>query len=108
MAVVVSPISFKDLTCHFQDYVEAFWLKNPQIKRPSPLLEYQFAYNKAIEREQVWMDHFLIQESEDFPEMDFTLHWVTGGSKTERIKRAIRYSCSNRIYGRTKYRRYKN
>jgi hypothetical protein len=87
VAVVVSPISFKDLTCHFQDYVEAFWLKNPQIKSPSPLLEYQFAYNKAIEREQVWMDHFLIQESEDVPEMDFTLHWVTGGeAKLKELK----------------------
>lgn len=78
VAVVVSPTSFKNLKCHFQDYVEAFWLKNPQQKRPSPALEYQFAYNKAIARDQAWMDHFLIQESEDFPELDFTLHWIKG------------------------------
>ncbi len=81
VAVVVSPIRFINLKCHFQDYVEAFWLKNPQLKRPTPALEYQFAYNKAIGRDQAWMDHFLIQESEDFPELDFTLHWVKGDEK---------------------------
>lgn len=52
VAVVVSPIRFRNLKCHFQDYVEAFWLKNPQLKRPSPVLEYQFAYNKSIARDQ--------------------------------------------------------
>lgn len=81
VAVVVSPIRFRNLKCHFQDYVEAFWLKNPQLKRPSPILEYQFAYNKSIARDQAWMDHFLIQESEDFPELDFTLHWIKGDEK---------------------------
>ena len=81
VAVVVSPIRFKNLKCHFQDYVEAFWLKNPQLKRPTAALEYQFTYNKAIGRDQAWMDHFLIQESEDFPELDFTLHWVQGDEK---------------------------
>ena len=87
VAVVVSPTRFKNLKCHFQDYVEAFWLKNPQLKRPTPALEYQFAYNKAIERDQAWMDHFLIQESEDFPELDFTLHWVQGDeSKLKELK----------------------
>ncbi len=82
VAVVVSPTRFKNLKCHFQDYVEAFWLKNPQLKKPSAALEYQFAYNKAIARDQAWLDHFLIQESEDFPELDFTLHWVKGDEST--------------------------
>ena len=41
-------------------------------------MEYQFAYNKAIARDQAWLEYFLIQESEDFPELDFTLHWVKG------------------------------
>ena len=78
VAVVVSPIRFNKLKCHFQDYIEAFLLKNPQLKQPTPALEYQFAYNKAIGRDQAWLDHFLIQENEDFPELDFTLHWVKG------------------------------
>lgn len=78
VAVVVSPIQFNQLKCHFQDYIEAFWLKNPQLKKPTEALAYQFAYNKAIDRPQAWLDHFLIQESEEFPELDFTLHWVPG------------------------------
>lgn len=87
VAVVVSPTRFKNLKCHFQDYVEAFWLKNPQLKRPTPALEYQFAYNKSIARDQAWMDHFLIQESEEFPELDFTLHWIKGDeSKLDELK----------------------
>jgi len=78
VAVVVSPTGFKELICPLQDYIEAFWLKNPQHKQPNPALEYQFAYNKAIARDQAWLEYFLIQESEDFPELDFTLHWVKG------------------------------
>lgn len=78
VAFVVSPIRFNKLKCHFQDYIESFWLKNPQHKKPSEALAYQFAYNKAIGREQAWLDDFLIQESEEFPELDFTLHWVEG------------------------------
>ncbi|MBO6794337.1 MAG: hypothetical protein JJ895_10540 [Balneolaceae bacterium] len=78
VAVVVSPIKFSNLKCHFQDYIEAFWLKNPPTKKYTSAIEYQFAYNKAIERDQAWLDHFLIQDSEDFPELDSTLHWVQG------------------------------
>lgn len=78
VAVVVSPTKFSKLKCHFQDYIEAFWLKNPPIKKNTSAIEYQFAYNKAIERDQAWLDHFLIQESEDFPELDSILHWVEG------------------------------
>ena len=78
VAVVVSPIRFNKLKCHFQDYIESFWLKNPQLKKPTEALEYQFAYNKAIDRPQAWLNDFLIQESEEFPELDFTLHWVQG------------------------------
>jgi hypothetical protein len=78
VGVVVSPIPLSGLKCHFQDYIEAFWLKNPQLKKPGSALEYQFAYNKAIERPQAWMNDFLLQESEDSPELDFTLNWVQG------------------------------
>lgn len=81
VAFVVSPIRFNKLKCHFQDYIESFWLKNPQLKKPTEALAYQFAYNKAIDRPQAWLDDFLIQESEEFPELDFTLHWVQGDEK---------------------------
>ena len=106
VAVVVSPIRFNKLKCHFQDYIESFWLKNPQHKKPSEALGYQFAYNKAIEREQAWLDNFLIQESEEFPELDFTLHWVQGDEvKLKELKEkfgsAVQtvYTSGNRIEG---------
>lgn len=78
VAVVVSPMRLNELKCHFQDYIEAFWLKNPQHKKPSEALAYQFAYNKAIDRQQAWMNDFLLQANEELPELDFTLHWVQG------------------------------
>ncbi len=84
VAVVVSPISFGSYKCPFQDYVEAFWMKNPQLKKPDKALEYQFAYNKAVGREQAWMDDFLIQETEEFPDLDYTLHWVQGDEQKVR------------------------
>lgn len=78
VAVVISPMRLNELKCHFQDYIEAFWLKNSQHKKPSEALAYQFAYNKAIDRPQAWMNDFLLQESEEFPELDFTLNWIQG------------------------------
>lgn len=106
VAVVVSPISFKDLTCHFQDYIEAFWLKNPQHKQPNSVLGYQFAYNSSIARDQAWLEYFLIQESEDVPELDFTLHWVKGDEVKlkelkERYGKAVQtvYTAGQKIEG---------
>ena len=106
VAVVVSPIRFNSLKCHFQDYIESFWLKNPQHKKSSEALAYQFAYNKAIERPQAWLDDFLIQESEEFPELDFTLHWVQGDEeKLKELKESFGsavqtiYTAGQRIEG---------
>lgn len=82
VAVVVSPMRLRDVQCELQDYIESFWLKNPQHKKPLPVLEYQFALNKAVGREQAWMQDFLIQETRDCPELDFCLNWVTGNTDT--------------------------
>lgn len=84
VAMVVSPLLLNPIKCHFTDYVEVFWLRNPQLKKPNPKLAYQFAFNKAIERNQAWLDDFLIQESEDFPEDEFTVNWVIGGEEKVR------------------------
>lgn len=106
VAVVVSPIRFNNLKCHFQDYIESFWLKNPQHKKPTEALAYQFAYNKAIDRPQAWLDDFLIQESEEFPELDFTLHWIQGDEEKlkelrERFGPAVQtvYTAGEKIEG---------
>jgi len=78
VAVIVSPYSLSKLKCHFTDYVEEFWLKNSQHKKPKGNLAYQFAFNKAIERDQAWLDDFLVQETDEFPDQEFTLNWVQG------------------------------
>ncbi len=78
VAVIVSPFPLSKVKCHFTDYVEEFWLKNPQHKKPKENLAYQFAFNKAIERDQAWLDDFLVQETDEFPEMEFALNWVQG------------------------------
>lgn len=78
VAVIVSPFSLSQVKCHFTDYVEEFWLKNPQHQKPSENLAYQFAFNKAIERDQAWLDDFLVQETYEFPDQEFTLNWVQG------------------------------
>lgn len=78
VAVIVSPFSLSQVKCHFTDYVEEFWLNNPQLKKPKENLAYQFAFNKAIERDQAWLDDFLVQETDDFPDQEFVLNWVMG------------------------------
>ena len=79
VAVVVAPFSLNEIKCEFTDYIEVFWLKNPQHAKPEPELRYQMAYNKAIERPHAWLDHFLMQEGGLQPEKPFTLYWVEGG-----------------------------
>ncbi|MEO1021485.1 MAG: hypothetical protein AAFW89_03000 [Bacteroidota bacterium] len=78
VAVVVAPFGLNELKCHFTDYVEEFWLRNPQHQKPNPDLAYQFAFNKAIGRNQAWLDDFLIQETDEVPELDFCSHWIKG------------------------------
>ncbi len=78
VAVIVSPFSLSKVKCHFTDYVEEFWLRNPQLKKPAENLAYQFAFNKAIERDQAWLDDFLVQETDEFPDQEFMLNWVQG------------------------------
>ncbi|MEX0610281.1 MAG: acyl-CoA reductase [Balneolaceae bacterium] len=84
VAVVVTKYPLDSAKCEFTDYIESFWLKNPQHPKPKPNLKYQFAYNKSIDRSQAWLDDFLIQESDEFPESDFTLNWVLGDEEKVR------------------------
>jgi len=78
VAVVIAPFSLDSTACHFTDYVEAFWLKNPQHKKPSPSLFHRYAYNRAVGHSQSWLDDFLIEQTENAPEHDFVLHWISG------------------------------
>lgn len=82
VAIVIAPFHLNSQKCHFTDYVEAFWLRNPQLKKPDPNLFYRYATNKALGIEQAWLDHFLIEETTDKPDEKFILHWVKGDEKT--------------------------
>lgn len=78
VAVVVSPFSLDEIKCELTDYIESFWLDNPQHEKPKPKLKYWFAYNKAVERPQAWLDDFLLQEGGLELDQDFLCYWVQG------------------------------
>ncbi len=78
VAVVVSPYSLDEIKCELTDYIETFWLDNPQHEKPKPKLKQRFAYNKAIERPQAWLDDFLLQEGGLELDQDFICYWVQG------------------------------
>ena len=82
VAIVVAPFHLNSQKCSFTDYVEAFWLKNPQHQNPPESLFHRFAFNKAAGIEQAWLNDFLIEENLEKPEHKFILHWINGGEQT--------------------------
>lgn len=82
VAIVVSPFPLDEIKCEFTDYIESFWLEYPQHETPPPKLKQQFAYNKAIERTQAWLDFFLLQEGGLELDQDFVCYWVQGDEET--------------------------
>ncbi|MDX1671383.1 MAG: hypothetical protein R3211_03520 [Balneolaceae bacterium] len=81
VALVVSPFGLDDIKCELTDYIESFWLHNPQHDKPAPKLKYRFAYNKSVERSQAWLDHFLLQQGGLELDQDFICYWVEGDRK---------------------------
>lgn len=82
VAVVVSPDPLDTVKCELTDYIESFWLSNPQHLEPGPKLKHQFAYNKAVERPQAWLDRFLLQQGGLEMDRDFVCYWVQGDETT--------------------------
>lgn len=82
VALVVSPFSLNEIKGELTDYIESFWLKNPQHKTPPPKLKQQYAYNKAVERPQAWLDYFLLQEGGLELDQDFACYWKLGDEST--------------------------
>ncbi|MGM0588817.1 MAG: acyl-CoA reductase [Bacteroidota bacterium] len=78
VGIVVSPYSLDEIKCEFTDYIESFWLENPQLLQPKPKLFYRYAYNKAIQRSQAWLDHFLLQEGGFEFDQSFITYWHQG------------------------------
>lgn len=82
VAIVVAPFRLNDEKCGFTDYVESFWLKNPQHQKPSESLFQRYAYNRALEIPQAWLNDFLIEENVSHPKEKFLLYWVNGDFET--------------------------
>lgn len=82
VAIVVAPFYLNDLKCSFTDYIEAFWLNNPQFRRPSESLKYRYALNHALNIQQAWLGDFLIEENLVKPEEKYILQWVQGDFNT--------------------------
>jgi hypothetical protein len=78
VALVVSPFKLNDIKCEFTDYIESFWLKNPQHQSPANDLVHRFALNKALGINQAWLNNFLIEEGEEIPRNKFILKWIQG------------------------------
>lgn len=82
VAIVVAPYHLESVKCGFTDYVESFWLKNPQHQKPDKSLFYRYAYNKALEIPQAWLNDFLIEEKLSHPKEKFLLYWIKGDFNT--------------------------
>lgn len=79
VAAVIAPFSLNEIKCELTDYIEQFWLHNPQHIKPPESLFHRYAYNKSLERPQAWLDDFLIEETRILPVEEFVLHWIRGG-----------------------------
>ncbi|MBO6587140.1 MAG: hypothetical protein JJ953_13605 [Gracilimonas sp.] len=84
VAVVVANFGLKKVKEELEKATREFWELNPQHQKPAPDLQYQYAYNAAVEKRQLWLEDFLIQESEELPDTDFTVNWVEGGEEKVR------------------------
>lgn len=82
VAIVVAPFHLNSEKCEFTDYIESFWLQNPQLKKPNETLYYRYAYNRGLEIPQAWLDNFLIEENVSKPKEKFLLYWVKGDMNT--------------------------
>jgi hypothetical protein len=78
VGVVVSSFSLEQLKEELKAEIQTFWELNPPHQKPEPGLKYQYAYNMAVGRAQLWLKDFLIQETGELPEADFVTHWVKG------------------------------
>lgn len=84
VAVVVADFSLDEVKEELRSAIQEFWEENPQHQKPDADLKYQFAYNEGIQRNQLWLKDFLIQETDELPETDFTVNWVKGDEEKAR------------------------
>jgi hypothetical protein len=78
VAIVVSSFSLAELKAELTKHAKSFWLENPQHEYPPPKLKQQFAYNEAVERQQLWLQYFLLQEGGLELDQDFVCYLIQG------------------------------
>lgn len=103
VAMVVAPFTFTSNSCNFTDYVESFWVKNPQKEKPPESLYHRYAMNKAVGISQIWLDDFLIEEDHKKPDHNFVLQWVVGGKDELRDIIRMNKSGLQSIYSTDRY-----
>ena len=81
VAVVVSPCSLNDIKDELTDAITAFWEEYPQHAKPTSKLRQRFAYNKGVERPQLWLKNYLLQQNGLELDQDFICYWVEGDEK---------------------------
>ncbi|MDR9419077.1 acyl-CoA reductase [Gracilimonas sp.] len=87
VAAVVSEHKLDKVKGELEKSIQEYWKENPQHKKPGPNLRYKYAYNYALDKSQLWLQDFLIQESEGMPGSDFTVNWMQGDlKKIEQLK----------------------
>ena len=82
VAVVVSPYSLDEVRGELKKAAKSFWIENPQHQKPAPKLKQQYAYNRAVECPQLWLEYFLVQEGGIAFDQDFIYYWIQGDKTT--------------------------
>jgi len=79
VAIVVSPVTLAQIRCSFTDYFEAFWMHHPTYRKPTPKITYRSAYDKAVGKTHMLLEHLIIEEADD-PKLDedHIIYWVEG------------------------------
>lgn len=79
VGMIVSSFALSEVRESLSTVMEHFLEQKPQHQKPKPILNYQQALNRGVERPQIWLRDFLIQEKDGKPELDFCTHWIQGG-----------------------------
>ena len=82
VAMVVAPFSLRSKACNITDFAEEYLIRLTEPSKEDPLLYHRFAYNRAVGIKQVWLDRYLIEESDIEPEIPGLIHWVVGDRET--------------------------
>ncbi len=82
VAMVVAPFSFRSKACNITDFAEEYLIRLIEPSKEDPLLYHRYAYNKAVGIHQIWLERFLIEETDAEPEIPGLIHWVVGDRET--------------------------